>query len=68
MDDASKALIVLGLVVALFIWNKLPVGAVAILAALTLWVTGLVTTEQAVSIARGVADRYSELLEKLEDA
>jgi len=48
MDDASKALIVLGLVVALFIWNKLPVGAVAILAALTLWVTGLVTTEQAV--------------------
>lgn len=27
-----------------------------------------VTTEQAVSIARGVADRYSELLEKLEDA
>lgn len=27
-----------------------------------------VTTEQAVAIARGVADRYSELLKKLEDA
>ena len=49
MDDATKALIVLGLVVALFMWNKLPVGSVAILAALTLWATGLVTTEQAVA-------------------
>ena len=48
MDDATKALVVLGLVVALFMWNKLPVGSVAILAALTLWATGLVTTEQAV--------------------
>jgi len=27
-----------------------------------------VTTEQAVMVARGVADRYSELLRKLEDA
>ena len=27
-----------------------------------------VTTEQAVSIARGVADRYADLLKKLEDA
>jgi len=27
-----------------------------------------VTTEQAVTIALGVADRYSELLKKLEDA
>jgi Na+/H+ antiporter NhaD/arsenite permease-like protein len=49
MDDATKALIVLGLVVALFMWNKLPVGGVAILAALTLWATGLVTAEQAVA-------------------
>jgi len=49
MDDATKALIVLGLVVALFMWNKLPVGSVAILAALTLWATGLVTAEQAVA-------------------
>ena len=33
----------------LFIWNRLPVGAVAILAALGLWVTGLVSTEEAVA-------------------
>ncbi len=48
MDDATKALIILGAVVALFMWNRLPVGSVAILAALSLWATGLVTTEQAV--------------------
>ena len=44
MDDATKALVVLGVVVALFIWNRLPVSAVAILAALGLWATDLVTT------------------------
>lgn len=49
MDDATTALIVLGLVVALFVWNRLPVGVVAILAALALWATGLVTTEEAVA-------------------
>ena len=38
-----------GVVVALFVWNRLPVGVVAILATLTLWATGLVTTEQAVA-------------------
>ncbi len=49
MDDATTALVVLGLVVALFVWNRLPVGVVAILATLALWATGLVTTEQAVA-------------------
>ena len=49
MDDATTALVVLGVVVALFVWNRLPVGVVAILATLTLWATGLVTTEQAVA-------------------
>ena len=34
MDDATTALVVLGVVVALFVWNRLPVGVVAILAAL----------------------------------
>ncbi|PKH40513.1 Citrate transporter [Nocardioides alpinus] len=48
MDDATTALVVLAVVVALFIWNKLPVGTVALLAALGLWATGLVTTEEAV--------------------
>ncbi|WP_416952206.1 SLC13 family permease [Nocardioides sp. T5] len=49
LDEATTALVVLGLVVALFVWNRLPVGVVAILAALTLWATGLVTTEEAVA-------------------
>ena len=49
MDDATTALVVLGLVVALFVWNRLPVGVVAVLAALTLWATGLVTTNEAVA-------------------
>src|SRR3954464_8556250 len=49
MDDATTALVVLALVVALFVWNRLPVGVVAILAALMLWATGLVTTQEAVA-------------------
>jgi di/tricarboxylate transporter len=49
VDDATRALVVLGVVVALFIWNRLPIGVVAILAALGLWATGLVTTEEAVA-------------------
>ena len=49
MEDSTTALVVLGVVVVLFVWNRLPVGVVAILAALALWATGLVTTEQAVA-------------------
>ena len=49
MDDSTLALAVLGAVVAVFVWNRLPVGVVAILAALALWVTGLVTTQEAVA-------------------
>ena len=46
MDDATKALRRPGRRRRLFIWNRLPVGVVAILAALALWATGLVTTER----------------------
>ena len=49
MDDATRALVVLGAVVVLFIWNRLPIGVVAIMAALALWATGLVTTQEAVA-------------------
>ncbi|KRE99337.1 citrate transporter [Nocardioides sp. Soil777] len=49
MDDATTALVVLAVVVGLFVWNRLPVGAVAILAALALWATGLVSTDEAVA-------------------
>ena len=38
-----------GVVVALFVWNRLPVGVVALLPALALWATGLLTPEQAVA-------------------
>ncbi|HZX04430.1 SLC13 family permease [Kribbella sp.] len=42
MDDATLSLMVLGLVVAVFIWNRLPVEVVAVLTAVVLWATGLV--------------------------
>ncbi|MFC6448643.1 SLC13 family permease [Cellulomonas gelida] len=42
MDDATLSLIVLGATVALFVWNRLSVGAVAVLCSLALLVTGLV--------------------------
>src|SRR5690242_17575139 len=41
MDDAGISLTILGLTVALFIWNRLPVGVVAVLTALSLWATGV---------------------------
>ena len=42
MSDAVLSLVVLAGAVRLSMWNKLPVGVVAILTALTLYVTGLV--------------------------
>lgn len=42
MDDATVSLIILGLVVAVFIWNRLPVEVVAVLTTLALWATGLI--------------------------
>jgi len=41
MDDGTVSLIILGLAVALFVWNKLPVDVVAVLVALALWATGV---------------------------
>jgi di/tricarboxylate transporter len=41
MDDAATSLVILGLTVALFVWNRLPVGVVAIFTALSLWATGV---------------------------
>ncbi len=49
MDPAATSLIVLGAVVALFIWNRLPVGVVAILTALTLYATGILDAEAALA-------------------
>lgn len=41
MDDGTVSLIILGLTVALFVWNRLPVEVVAVLTALALWATGV---------------------------
>ena len=45
MDDATIGLLVLAAVVALFVWNRLPVGGGRDPgAALALWATGLLTS------------------------
>ncbi|GIG22826.1 SLC13 family permease [Cellulomonas chitinilytica] len=49
MSDATLSLVVLAVVVALFVWNRLPVSLVAILTALALYATGLVDATTAVS-------------------
>lgn len=49
MSDAAVSLLVLVGVIGLFVWNRLPVGVVAILAALALWLTGQVDATQAVA-------------------
>lgn len=41
MDDSTVSLLILGGVVVLFVWNRLPVGVVAILTVLALWATQL---------------------------
>lgn len=46
MDDAAISLLILGCVIVLFVWNRLPVGVVAILTALSLWATGLLPANE----------------------
>jgi len=49
MSDAAIVYLVLAAVVALFIWNKLPVEVVAVGAALTLAATGVLDLDQALA-------------------
>ena len=42
MDDATITFIVLGAAIALFLWNRLPVGIVALSSALALYATGVI--------------------------
>ena len=49
MDHATISLLVLAAVIVLFIWNRLPVGVVAILASLSLYATGVLPVDQALS-------------------
>jgi di/tricarboxylate transporter len=49
MSDAALSLVVLVGAVALFVWNRLPVGVVAILTALALAATGVLTSTEALA-------------------
>src|SRR6201991_499966 len=49
MDDSTITFVVLGAVVALFVWAPLPVAIVAIGVALSLWATGVLSLEDALA-------------------
>ncbi|WP_127127363.1 SLC13 family permease [Georgenia sp. SYP-B2076] len=49
MDPAVTSLVVLAGAVALFLWNRLPVGVVAVLTALSLYATGVLGAGQALA-------------------
>ncbi|MBI1351348.1 MAG: TRAP transporter large permease subunit [Actinomycetales bacterium] len=49
MSDAAITLLTLGVVVALFVWNRLPVELVAVGSALILYATGVLTLPQALA-------------------
>jgi di/tricarboxylate transporter len=49
MTDETLTFLILGAVVAVFVWDKLPVAVVAIGVALSLWATGVLTLEQALA-------------------
>jgi di/tricarboxylate transporter len=47
LSDSTITFIVLGVTVAVFVWDRLPVGVVAFGVALSLWATGVLDLEQA---------------------
>lgn len=49
MSDAALSLLILGLTVALFVWNRLPVEVVAVGSALALYVAGVIDLAQMLS-------------------
>ena len=49
MSDETITFLILGAVVAVFIWDKLPVAIVAIGVALSLWATDVLTLEQSLA-------------------
>jgi len=49
MSDTTITFLVLGVVVVVFVWDYLPVAAVALGTALTLWATGVLTLEQSLA-------------------
>jgi len=49
VDNATLSLVILGVVVALFVWNRLPVEIIAVGTALTLYFTGLLGLREALA-------------------
>jgi di/tricarboxylate transporter len=49
MSDETITFLIIGAVVAVFIWDKLPVAIVAVGVALSLWATGVLTLEQSLA-------------------
>lgn len=49
ISNATLSLIILGITVGFFIWNKLPVEVVAIGSAIALWMTGVIPFEDTLS-------------------
>jgi di/tricarboxylate transporter len=49
VDPAVTSLFVLAAVIAVFVWNRLPVGVVAILTAITLYATGILDADAALA-------------------
>jgi di/tricarboxylate transporter len=49
MSDETITFLILGVVVAVFIWDHLPVAAVALGTALALWATGVLSLEQSLA-------------------
>jgi di/tricarboxylate transporter len=47
MSDSTITFLVLGVTVAVFVWDRLPVGVVAFGVALSLWATGVLSLDQA---------------------
>ncbi len=49
MSDQTITLLILAVSVVVFVWNRLPVGVVALAVALSLWATDVVSLDEAVS-------------------
>lgn len=49
LSPATTCFVILGLVLVLFVWNRIPIGIVSIGAALALYATGIVDLNQALS-------------------
>jgi di/tricarboxylate transporter len=49
VSDVTIVFVILGAVVVLFVWNRIPVELVAVGAAVSLWATGILDVQQALS-------------------